>query len=103
MPLLRLGVLVLALPLLAGCADGDWAYLTHYDSPAVTGDAAPDVPAAPVKYRHEMSVEGRSPSQCRRAAEERSVDAERQGFDDDIRKVVYDKTYADCMAWQGRG
>jgi hypothetical protein len=100
MHLSRLGMLALAVPLLAGCADGDWDYLTRYDSPAATMEPAP---AAAVNYRHEISAEDPSARACRRTAEDRAVDAERQGFDGDVSKAVYDKTYADCMAWQGRG
>ena len=38
----RLGFLALAALLLAGCSDGDWTYMTRYDSaPAAEAATAP--------------------------------------------------------------
>ncbi|HWD28482.1 MAG TPA: hypothetical protein VG387_15030 [Rhizomicrobium sp.] len=104
----RLGIVALAALLLTGCAEGDWAHLTRYDSPLgdPTGNVPPmpmpmpEQPVTPVSYRSNPLPETRSPSYCARAADERAVEAEYQDFDDTIRKAIHDKTYADCMAWR---
>jgi hypothetical protein len=105
---LRLGILALAALLLTGCADGDWAHLNRYESPlsdptGATPTAMPEAAVAPaaVSYRQAMGAQDPSVTLCARTADERATDAERQGFEDAVRKAVHDKTYADCMTWKG--
>ena len=48
-----------------------------------------------------MPAQAASPSteqRCARNAKERADDIDDQGFDTDMQKKVYDKTYADCVA-----
>ena len=83
------------MPLLAGCeSDGDVAAAP----PAVMA-----VPAMPVSDRHAAAVEETSARFCARMARERAADTDQQDLGDDgFRQEVYDKTYAECMAWQHR-
>ncbi len=81
----------------AGCTDADWAHVANLESPDAMfgGDSAVDddrAPAAP-----------HSNARCEEVATDRSADVAEQGFDSDIRRAVYDSTYADCVAWAARG
>lgn len=39
---------------------------------------------------------------CARAARDRSDDLAGQGFDEDIQKKAYDRTYGDCQIWSAK-
>jgi|KBSMisStandDraft_5_1062788.scaffolds.fasta_scaffold269463_2 hypothetical protein len=74
--------LVLAL---AGCDDA-------FDLPSFNGPAAtfPGPPAAPLDPR------------CQAVAADRMADVALQGFDEDVQRETYERTYADCVAWAAR-
>jgi hypothetical protein len=42
-------------------------------------------------------------ARCQEVASNRSADVAEQGFDGDTSKAVYDRAYADCVAWAARG
>jgi hypothetical protein len=68
-----------------GCVD--------LDLPDFSGreNAFPNAPARP-----------RDPK-CEGVALDRSSDVATQGFDEEIQRAVYERTYADCVAWAARG
>ena len=80
--------------LLAGCTDSDWSGIVgaSSDPPAVTDRRAMVRGGAlPASDRH-----------CQDAAKERANDTAVQGFEPEIQRSVYDKTYADCLHWSVR-
>ncbi|HJW42525.1 MAG TPA: hypothetical protein VJ476_15015 [Rhizomicrobium sp.] len=88
----------MALLPLAACSDADWAHAFTYADvrSSVSADvhASQPVPPSPVPGR------GYTAGTCEDAARARSVDAESQGFDEDVQRTVYDKVYADCNAFR---
>lgn len=91
---------VLAVVFLAGCTDGDWAsVMSSFDGSPGDAPAAPVVAANAVPTR---SADGLMAETCRKAASDRASDVAMQGFNADLQKTVYDKTYADCAAWRGK-
>jgi hypothetical protein len=89
----------------AGCTDADWAHVTSYDNPS--NSYPPDSPGpapvdAGIPVRPAAAIKSSPTANCLDVARKRSHDASDQGFDDDVRQDVYDKTYANCMAWAAR-
>jgi hypothetical protein len=99
----------LSLVLLAGCADGDWAHMTSYDTAypapvaiAASADVAP-VPVADratINYQNAMGAGDRVQRNCEHVARERASDVSDQGFDEATQREAHDRTYADCVAWK---
>ncbi|HEY0302416.1 MAG TPA: hypothetical protein VGC36_13810 [Rhizomicrobium sp.] len=87
--------------LLAGCSAVGWDSATGFAAkPDVKADAA-----AGANYAAFVNGTGARPSadqKCNRIARERAFDVGNQGFDSDMQKTVYDRTYADCLAWAVR-
>ncbi|MGZ5938945.1 MAG: hypothetical protein ACXWLD_02845 [Rhizomicrobium sp.] len=81
----------------AGCTDADWTHVANFVTPDAMfgGDSALDDDRAPAVSH--------SNARCEDVASDRSADVAQQGFDSDIRRAVYDSTYADCVAWAARG
>lgn len=97
---MRKVLLLAGLLLLGGCTDLDWAQIVSYeDTPAAVPDKSAQIAA--VNYAAFAGTQTATPSteqRCARNAQERASDIEDQGFDADMQKKVYDKTYADCVA-----
>ena len=74
---------------LCGCeSDADfWQPVT--DTGWLFGDAQPAVPVA-AAY---------DDAHCQAIAHERAADAKANGYDDELREIVYSGTYAECAAW----
>ena len=89
-------VLALAL-LLAGCTDADWSGIM---ATAPNGSVPVDPAAMPVTSGDNISA--KAERNCRNAARARAGDADAQGFDSDVQKVDYDKTFAECVHWAKR-
>jgi hypothetical protein len=89
-------VLALAL-LLAGCTDADWSGIMPT---APVGNLAADPGATPVSSGNNISI--KAEGNCRGAAQTRAGDADAQGYDSDVQRDVYEKTYADCLYWAKR-
>lgn len=86
-------LLIAAALLLAGCSDigldGVWG--------SAPSEVFPDKPSVA-----SASVEPAALEICGEAAQDRSTDAARQGFDDTVQRTVYHDTYTDCLAWVQR-
>ena len=97
---MRKAVVLASLFLLAGCTDADWAHVMSYDAPT----AYPDTPSREVASLN-YSTFAAAPTaekKCAKLADERTLDASQQGFDNDVLQQVHDKTYADCMEWAAK-
>lgn len=86
---------------LAGCTDADWAHVMSF-----APEAPPPVQAA-ANANYTAFVNGTGSRQsvdqlCARAARDRSDDLAGQGFDEDIQKKAYDRTYGDCLTWSAK-
>ena len=90
---MRTILLMAAALLLAGCSDVGlddvWG--------SAPSEALPDKPLVA-----SASVEPAAIEICNEAAQARSTDAARQGFDETVQRTVYNDTYADCVAWAQR-
>jgi hypothetical protein len=97
---LRKFLLLAGLLLLAGCTDLDWAHIASYDdAPSAFPDKSAEIAAT--NYAAFVGTQTATASveqRCARNAQERASDIDNQGFDADLQKEVYDKTYADCLA-----
>lgn len=87
--------------LLAGCTDADWAHVM----PDMGGAKALNYPDDTAATNYAAYVAHSPPTaaqKCARVAKERSDDVAIQGFEADLQQQVHDRTYADCMTWEGR-
>ena len=76
---------------LAGC-ESDTDFLQPVVDTAF-GDSQP--PPAPVAATAEDA-------RCKAVAYERAADAKANGYDDDLREVIYSSTYDECTEWDRR-
>ncbi len=91
---MRMGcVLVLAI-LLAGCTDSNWSGIVGGSGDPPPNSAPPTAAAA--------DVSPDSDHKCQWAAKERANDAAVQGFESDVQRADYEKTYADCLHWAAK-
>ena len=98
---MRIVLSLAAVLLLAGCTDADWDHLTTYGDGAKALNYPDDSAAA----NHAAYAAGRPPAaqqKCAHVAQERADDAAVQGFEADVQQDVHDRTYANCMTWEGR-
>ena len=98
---MRIVLSLVSVLLLAGCSDADWAAVMTYGDGAKVQNYPEDTAAA----NHAAYVAGRPPTaeqKCAHVAQERSDDAAVQGFEADVQQDVHNRTYADCMTWEGR-
>lgn len=100
---------------LSGCADvdffGDASNTATPASADTTGTAAQPpgqamaVQAAPpqIAPAQAMTAAPTTPSaHCAKIARQRAGDSAYSGEDPDTQQAVYDRTYADCVAWDAR-
>jgi hypothetical protein len=98
---MRISVLLLVLPLLAGCSDIDWNHLTSFGSPsddaadpAGVASAAPAA-AAPVPGQTSAASSPAAPNAfCLGVARQ---DATGNGFDTATQQRVAQRSYAQCV------
>ena len=97
---LRFLLLFPTLLLLAGCSGDDWANATSFGATSASASAAPGAPSAAAAANYEsFRAQPTDASRCAEVARQRAGDAAAQGFEDDVRQQVYDRTYASCMDW----
>lgn len=91
---------------LSGCADMDFfGDAPSSTAPDTTGTAAqPPGEAAPVQAPAASAQAAiTTPSaHCTHLARQRASDAAYAGEDEDTQQAVYDRTYADCAAWDAK-
>jgi hypothetical protein len=92
---MRMLSLLATLVLFSGCSASDLTYGTPPSAPPATAAAA--------NYANFTSGAGSVETKCKAVAGTRSRDAAYQAIDDEARDAVYQKTYADCLAWTNRG
>jgi hypothetical protein len=87
--MLRFAFICAAALCLAGCeSDADfWQPVT--DNAWLFGDPQPVEPVA-ATY---------DDAHCQAVAHARAADAKANGYDDELREIVYSGTYAECTAW----
>ena len=95
--MLRRLVVLAAFLMLGGCETDEDFWQPYHDvvgsAQDVVGTAWPfgqAVASAPTRY---------DDARCASVAEQRSADADANGYDDETQDVVYSGTYADCVEW----
>ncbi len=98
------GLLALVVVLgVGGCTNADWAHVVSFNDSQWTAADGPKTDAPALDPSAAPARSGKLNPGCQTVASDRSSDVAMQGFDEDTQTSVYNRTYADCMAWAARG